>query len=166
MADPSGNKFGDRLWVQVVVNPNDCMAIRSMDYPALMRGGTTFNPQITINLLSGSLDQTRGDKLACYDSSDPQNPGCKMHTDWRYGAWEFVDVLGHTNAGSDYTFRFSDIADNKMTAPNDSGTYTSPWRIWRKNPDGSWAFCGPQVDIRFTVDSAGQTFRCFNHRTG
>jgi PKD repeat protein len=156
MADPSGGKFGDRMWVQVIVTPNECMAIVSMDYPALMRGNQDFVPKIRIRLLTGDLRESRGDMLACYDADRPQEPGCKQHSDWRYGAWEFVPVQGTVAAGQEYTFDFSDtFPGNKMTAPGSDGTYTSPWRIWRRNPGGSWAFCGPQVDIRFTVDASG-----------
>ncbi|MCX6032076.1 MAG: S8 family serine peptidase [Chloroflexi bacterium] len=156
MADPSGSKFGDRMWVQVIVTPNECMAIVSMDYPTLMWGNQDFVPKIRIRLLTGTLQESRGDMLACYDAADPQNPGCKQHADWRFGAWEFVPVKGTVSSGQEYTFSFSDtFASNKMTSPNGDGTYNSPWRIWRKNPDGSWAFCGPQMDIRFTVDAGG-----------
>ncbi len=142
LRNPSGTYFGDPVWVQLIVpgngsdepidpSPTGDIEIDDASYPSVVEPGQSFRPEIVVKVNSGSLLHSRGDLL-------------RHKSGERYGAFPHVAVEGSVGAGQTYTFQF--YADNPMVAPNEPGTYTSIWQVWR---DGRWV--GPEIEIKFST---------------
>lgn len=137
MRNAQGVYFGDLVWVRISVpggqdpGGGEAIEIVGIDYPSVVSPGQSFRPRVTVKVNQGQLRD--GDMLRNTDDN-------------LYGAWPHVGVVGTVNAGSSYTFEFSE--NDPITAPSGEGTYESKWRIWR---NGNWA--GPEITIRFDVRS-------------
>jgi len=141
LRNPQGTYFGPVIYFSLVVpniQPTGGNAVNvslgSINSPASVSPGQKFQPQVTFNVSSGQLLQSRGDMLRNTDGN-------------LYGAWPQVAVVGSASTGQNYTFTF--YADNPITAPSGDGTYTSRWRVWANN---GWV--GPEITIQFSVYQA------------
>ena len=142
LRNPQGTYFGDTIWFNLSVGGaqppgGNAVNVRliGVNSPAAVGPGQKFQPQVTVQVTSGQLLQSRGDMLRNTDVN-------------LYGAWPHVAVNGTVNSGQNYTFTF--YPDNPITAPSNPGTYQSKWQVWANN---GWV--GPEITIQFTVYQSG-----------
>ena len=100
--------------------------------------GESFNPSVTMQILSGQLLLSRGDHLHAVPEETTNT----------LGAWPVQSVRRAVNAGETYTFDVANDAGFRMTAPSSPGTYTSRWQL---RVAGN--HIGPVVEIPVTVRS-------------
>jgi murein DD-endopeptidase MepM/ murein hydrolase activator NlpD len=100
--------------------------------------GESFNPSVTMRILSGQLLLSRGDHLHAVPEETTNT----------LGAWPVQSVRRAVNAGETYTFDVANDAGFRMTAPSSPGTYTSRWQL---RVAGN--HIGPVVEIPVTVQS-------------
>ena len=100
--------------------------------------GESFNPAVTMRILSGQLLLSRGDHLHAVPEETTNT----------LGAWPVQSVRRAVNAGETYTFDVANDAGFRMTAPGSPGTYTSRWQL---RVAGN--HIGPVVEIPVTVRS-------------
>lgn len=81
--------------------------------------GESFNPAVTMRILSGQLLLSRGDHLHAVPEETTNT----------LGAWPVQSVRRAVNAGETYTFDVANDAGFRMTAPGSPGTYTSRWQL-------------------------------------
>lgn len=140
LRNAQGVYFGPEIWYIFQVGNSQQppgngvnVSLGNINSPSQVTPGLTWQPQVTVNLISGQLLQSRGDMLRFYSGTNYTNPG-----------FDHVAVVGTVNPSQNYTFQF--YPDHPFQAPATPGTYTSGWRVWANN---GWV--GPEIDITFSV---------------
>lgn len=101
--------------------------------------GESFTPSVTIKVTSGSINSS------AYLHATPES---SSNT---FGAWPLQGVVGTITAGQTFTFDANTTSQFHMTAPQQTGSYQSVWRMHVNGAD-----IGPNIVIPITVQSAGQ----------
>jgi hypothetical protein len=107
----------------------------------ILSPGQSFNPSVTVRVLSGQLLQSRGDHLHAVpdDSSNV------------LGAYPVQPVKATVGANGSYTFDTNNDAGFRMIAPSTPGTYYSTWQL---RVGGQ--YIGPRAVIEVVVQAQPQ----------